>query len=300
MKLLDKPVAVRSSATAEDSSKASFAGIHESFLNLTGQEHIEQAIKDCYASLWTPRAVAYRRKMGFGDQDVALAVVIMELIPAVAAGVAFSCDPLTGRRDRVAISANFGLGESVVSGAVEPDEYLLDTTTAIPQILEKKNGSKKQFTRLKPEGGTELVNTIVRESTESQFVLNDDLITELGLLTLRIHESLGGGTVNQDIEWAFDGKQFFIVQARPVTNLPEPTFPELVGQPVIWSNANIKDAAPFVMTTLSWNAGHNNLNLMLTSNLLAAGYHPTPGINWAKALQGERIFQSLSAPMEFI
>jgi rifampicin phosphotransferase len=79
MKLLDKPVVVRSSATAEDSSKGSFAGIHGSFLNVMGQEHIEQAIKECYSSLWTPRAVAYRRKMGFGDQDVALAVVIMEI-----------------------------------------------------------------------------------------------------------------------------------------------------------------------------------------------------------------------------
>jgi phosphohistidine swiveling domain-containing protein len=294
MKLPDKPVAVRSSATAEDSAKASFAGIHGSFLNVTGQVHIEHAIKECYASLWTPRAVAYRRKMGFGDKDVSLAVVIMELIPAVAAGVAFSCDPLSGRLDRVAISANFGLGESVVSGTVEPDEYLLDSTSAIPAIIEKKNGSKKKFTRLKPEGGTELVNTMGEENTKTQFVLNDDLITELGLTTLRIHESLGWGTVNQDMEWAFDGKQFFIVQARPVTNLPEPTFPELVGQPVIWSNANIKDAAPFVMTTLSWNAGRNNLNLMLTSNLLAAGYHPTPGINWARLYKGRGYF-NLSA-----
>ncbi|HEY9247034.1 MAG TPA: PEP/pyruvate-binding domain-containing protein, partial [Candidatus Methanoperedens sp.] len=134
MGLLDKPVAVRSSATAEDSAHASFAGVHGSFLNVTGIANIIQAIKGCYASLWTPRAVAYRRKMGLTDDEVAAAVVIMELVPAVSAGVAFSCDPRTGRRDRIAISANFGLGESVVAGAVEPDEYMLDPRRILPEL----------------------------------------------------------------------------------------------------------------------------------------------------------------------
>ncbi len=146
LKLVDKPVAVRSSATGEDSAMASFAGVHESFLNIRGLENIVKAIKGCYASLWSPRAVAYRRKMGFDDDKVAAAVVIMELIPAAAAGVSFSCDPRTGRRDRIAISANFGLGESVVSGSVEPDEYLLDSRILLPKILGKKIGSKKQCT----------------------------------------------------------------------------------------------------------------------------------------------------------
>ena len=159
MGLLEKPTAIRSSATAEDSKTASFAGIHESFLNVTGLAGICEAIKGCYASLWTPRAVAYRRKMGLGDDDVAAAVVIMELIPAVAAGVAFSCDPRTGRRDRIAISANFGLGESVVGGAVEPDEYMLDPRRILPELIEKKIGSKSQFTKPKTTGGTELAIT---------------------------------------------------------------------------------------------------------------------------------------------
>ncbi len=292
MGLIDRPVAVRSSATAEDSARASFAGVHESFLNILGLENIIKAIKGCYASLWTPRAVAYRRKMGLSDDEVAAAVVIMELVPAEAAGVAFSCDPRTGRRDRIAISANFGLGESVVSGAVEPDEYMLDSTTLLPEIIEKKIGSKEQYARLRSEKGTELISAV--EGTSEKQVLDDNQITELGLMTLRVHESLGRGIINQDVEWAFDGKQFFIVQARPVTNLPEPNFPELAGQPVIWSNANIKDAMPFVMTTLTWNAGHYTLNLMLTSNLLAAGYHPPPGIDWTRLYKGRGYF-NLSA-----
>ncbi len=97
MELLGRAVAVRSSASAEDSISFSFAGIHESFLNVTGLENIIRAVKGCYASLWTPRAVAYRRKMGLSDDKVAAAVVIMELVPAEAAGVAFSCNPRTGQ-----------------------------------------------------------------------------------------------------------------------------------------------------------------------------------------------------------
>ncbi len=179
-----------------------------------------------------------------------------------------------------------------MSGAVEPDEYMLDSTTLLPEIIEKKIGSKEQYARLRSEKGTELISAV--EGTSEKQVLDDNQITELGLMTLRVHESLGRGIINQDVEWAFDGKQFFIVQARPVTNLPEPNFPELAGQPVIWSNANIKDAMPFVMTTLTWNAGHYTLNLMLTSTLLAAGYHPPPGINWTRLYKGRGYF-NLSA-----
>ncbi|NJD77876.1 MAG: pyruvate, phosphate dikinase [Candidatus Methanoperedens sp.] len=292
MELLNKSVAVRSSATAEDSAAASFAGVHESFLNILGLPDIIKAIKNCYTSLWTPRAVAYRRKMGFSDDKVGAAVVIMELVPAVAAGVAFSCDPRTGRRDVMIISANFGLGESVVSGAIEPDEYILATEIVLPEIIEKKTGSKKRYTRLRHEGATELLDA--GEDVNKKQVLNDARIIELGSLTLRVHEALGGGIICQDIEWAFDGKQFYVLQARPVTKLPEPNFPGLAGQPVIWSNSNIKDAAPFVWTTLNWNIGHRNLNLMLKSQLLAAGYHPPPRINWVRLYKGRGYF-NLSA-----
>ncbi|MCZ7383123.1 MAG: PEP-utilizing enzyme [Candidatus Methanoperedens sp.] len=292
LKLVDKPVAVRSSATAEDSATASFAGVHESFLNISGLSNIVKAIKDCYASLWTPRAVAYRRKMGFGDDKVAAAVVIMELIPAAAAGVAFSCDPRTGRRDRIAISANFGLGESVVSGYVEPDEYLLDSRILIPKILTKKIGSKKQCTRPGPGNGTELVSS--SDWANKQQVLDDSRITELGLLTLRVYEALGSGIAHQDMEWAFDGNRFFVLQARPVTNLREPNFPEIAGQPVIWSNANLKDVMPQVQSTITWNLASCMLPRMMSASLQAAGYHVPPGINWVRLYKGRGYF-NLSA-----
>lgn len=291
MGFLDKPVAVRSSATAEDSATASFAGVHESFLNINGLTNIIKAIKDCYASLWTPRAVAYRRKMGFDDDKVAAAVVIMELISAEAAGVAFSCDPRTGRRDRIAISANFGLGESVVSGAVEPDEYLLDSRILLPKILGKKIGSKKQCTWSRSGNGTGLVSS---GDCANKQVLGDSRITELGLLTLRVYEALGSGIVHQDMEWAFDGNRFFVLQARPVTNLREPSFPEIAGQPVIWSNANLKDVMPQVQSTITWNLVSCMLPRMMSANLQAAGYHVPRGINWIRLYKGRGYF-NLSA-----
>ena len=291
MKLLEKPVAVRSSATAEDSVTASFAGVHESFLNIMGIENIIKAIKGCYASLWTPRAVAYRRKMGFGDDKVAAAVVIMELIPAAAAGVAFSCDPGTGRRDRIAVSANFGLGESVVSGCMEPDEYLSDSRILLPKILTKKIGSKKQYTKPRPGNGTELVSS---GDCANKQVLDDSRITELGLLTLRVYEALGSGIVHQDMEWAFDGNRFFVLQARPVTNLREPSFPEIAGQPVIWSNANLKDVMPQVQSTITWNLASCMLPRMMSAGFQAAGYHVPAGINWARLYKGRGYF-NLSA-----
>jgi phosphoenolpyruvate synthase/pyruvate phosphate dikinase len=126
--LAGRAVAVRSSATAEDSQAFSFAGIHESFLGLTGPDAVVRAVQDCYASLWTSRALAYRRRFGLPDGDVACAVVICAMVTApgrpesVAAGVAFSCDPATGRRDVVVINAAPGLGDAVVSGSVNPEQ----------------------------------------------------------------------------------------------------------------------------------------------------------------------------------
>jgi len=291
MKLLDKPVAVRSSATAEDSVTASFAGVHESFLNILGLEHICKAVKGCYASLWTPRAVAYRRRLGINDDEVAAAVVILELVSAEAAGVAFSCDPRTGRRDVLIISANFGLGESVVGGAVEPDEYLLGSTKLTPEIIEKRIGSKKLYTKLRQPGGTELVNASAGD--DKRAVLNDRQITQLGFLTLRAFEALGGGLINQDVEWAFDGNKFFLVQARPVTSLPEPTFRGITGQPTIWSNGNIKDVMPMVLTTVTWSYC-SGLNLLVKPPLKMAGYEVPDEINFVKLYQG-RIYFNFSA-----
>jgi pyruvate,water dikinase len=162
-------------------------------------------------------------------------------------------------------------------------EYLLDSRILLPKILTKKIGSKKQCTRSKSGNGTELVSP--GDSANKQ-VIDDSRITELGLLTLRVYEALGSGIVPQDMEWAFDGSRFFVLQARPVTNLREPSFPEIAGQPVIWSNANLKDVMPQVQSTITWNLASCMLPRMMSANLQAAGYHVPPGINWIRLYKG--------------
>src|SRR5919202_77533 len=117
-------VAVRSSATAEDMPELSFAGQHESYLNVRGEAAVLEAIKRCWASLWTARALGYRVRAGIPPEQVSLAVVVQELVPADAAGILFTADPVTGARDRVLINAAWGLGEAIVGGAVTPDTFI--------------------------------------------------------------------------------------------------------------------------------------------------------------------------------
>ncbi len=285
MGILSKPLAVRSSATCEDSARASFAGMHDSFLNIRGTDNIILAVKECYASLWTLRAVAYRRKMQVGDDEVFQAVVILELVQAMAAGVGFTCDPRTGREDVVLINANFGLGESVVSGAVEPDEYCLDAKL---EIMERKMGRKENKTAARPDGGTEL---IASPGSSGQQVLSDENIKRLGLVIRRVHDALGGSEQHQDIEWVFDGQDFVLVQARPVTAKPRYTFPELKDQPDIWSNTNLKEAVPMVLPILSWNVIQKTWMGPLKLVRLV-GYKMPPGLQCYKRIGGRFYWNS--------
>lgn len=156
-RLFGKPLAVRSSATLEDGSAASFAGMHDTALNIQGPQNIEQAILRCFASLWSARAVAYRRRMNIADSQIAAAVVLCEMVDAQSAGVAFSCDPATGRLDAIAVDANYGLGESVVAGAVDPDRYRIDRFDK--SIIDRRIGRKLRCCRAKSAGGTEWVDT---------------------------------------------------------------------------------------------------------------------------------------------
>ncbi len=291
--LVDKAMAVRSSASAEDSAAASFAGIHESFLNIRGLGNLLAAIKSCYASLWSPRAVAYRRKMKLDDKEVLPAVVLLEMVAAQAAGVGFTCDPQTGRRDLLVINANFGLGESVVNGAVEPDTYYLDNRawSAVPALLKRNTGSKQGFTRPAEDGGTQFIPT---DELSSRPVLRDEEIGKLGLLLMRVFESLGECEQQQDVEWAYDGREFFLLQARPVTALPEYTFAALKNQPTIWSNGNYRDALPMVISPLHRRLLKNSIDTIQYAQFLANGYQMLEGIEFSR-LFGGRLYCNISA-----
>ncbi|MDV6014212.1 phosphoenolpyruvate synthase [Haloechinothrix sp. LS1_15] len=207
----DIPVAVRSSATGEDSSGASFAGMNASFTNITGDQALPARIVDCWASVFSPRAVSYRAGRGFTDEPE-IAVVVQRMIGAERSGVVFTADPRTGDRARVVVEASFGLGESVVSGAVEPDTY--EVAKENHRVLDSRIGSKAAAIVRGDDGADQRVGLSVEQRASR--VLADDELVELVRLSCAIEQHYG---YPQDIEWAMAGDQLWIVQARPVTTL---------------------------------------------------------------------------------
>lgn len=291
--LHDAALAVRSSATAEDSAAASFAGIHRSFLNVIGPDMLQDAIRGCYASLWTPTAVSYRRKMGLTDRQVGGALVIQQLVMSLYSGVAFSADPVTGRRDRVVVNASFGLGEAIVSGAVEADEYHLHIDHTGPvKLVGGRIGLKHQAVRPSMDGGT--VTEELGYAERSEPVLQKPQLEELCRVVRRIQDTLGDGVQPQDVEWCHDGWRLVVTQARPITALPEATFSALAGQATIWSNANLKDALPGVQSPLGWWFNSLTVEVLLRQIFWRSGYDLPEGLTWSRLYDG-RAYMNLSA-----
>jgi len=284
--LLNVPLAVRSSATCEDSETASFAGIHESFLNVRGMENLLIAVKQCFASLWSLRAIAYRRKMGISDSRVQAAVIVMALIEADASGVAFSCDPSSGREDVCLINANFGLGESVVDGIVEADTYIVDR--AWFHCQSENIGEKQSMTVVHSNGGTRIQKT----ANASRKVLNTEQLYRLGILIERVVNCLGHFDTHLDIEWALLNDRFYILQSRPVTVLPRYTEEGIRDQADIWSNANFRDAVPMVISFLQRDTMMHALNRIILSPFKELGYKLKPGISIAKYIRGRAYFNT--------
>lgn len=213
------PVAVRSSATAEDLPTASFAGRHESFLNVRGGDTLLDASKRCYASLFLERAIKYRQDMGFPDMHVALSIGVQRMVRSDlgSAGVCFTLEPESGFRNVVHIAGNWGLGENVVQGAVVPDEFQVFKPT-LPEgkmaILQRRLGAKQRTMTYAEGGGT--VNEDTPEELRERFTLGDDEVLQLARWSLAIEDHYG---MPMDIEWAKDGEDglLYIVQARPET-----------------------------------------------------------------------------------
>lgn len=215
----DLAVAVRSSATAEDLPEMSFAGQQESYLNIRGAEAVLAAVRKCWASLWTERAIAYRLHQGIPADSVALAVVVQVLIPADAAGVLFSANPLNGARDEVLINANWGLGEALVSGRVSPDTLVVRKKDG--KLLKASLATKTLMTVTGAQGTLEAE---VPAEQRAQPVLSDPEARQLAALARQI-EGLYGSP--QDVEWCRAQDKFYVVQSRPITRLPlEWTIPE--------------------------------------------------------------------------
>ena len=206
-------VAVRSSATAEDLPFASFAGQQDTFLNVVGLESLLLAVRKCWASLWTERAVTYRTSNRIDHAAVTLAVVVQKMVDARAAGVLFTANPVTGKRNEAVIDASPGLGEAVVSGAVNPDHFVVDSLAG--RILEQTLGDKRLVIRPLPGGGTERIESAQADVGTATPCLEDGQVTALADLGRLVEAHFG---TPQDIEWAIDdGGKPWLTQARPIT-----------------------------------------------------------------------------------
>jgi len=203
----DPPVAVRSSACAEDSDTASYAGQQETYLYVRGADAVRDRVRDCWASFFSERAIFYREKKGSLD-DLGMAVVVQRMVHSDVAGVLFTCDPVRGRRDRMVVEAVLGLGEAAVSGQVTPDHYILkrDGTVRKAQV------SQQPIAIVPVEAGGTEERELGDEGGEQK--LEERQLRRLAKLGDDLEQRLGGP---QDIEWALEGGELYVLQARPVT-----------------------------------------------------------------------------------
>lgn len=250
-------VAVRSSATAEDLPEASFAGQQETYLNVSSPDELLEATKKCWASLWTARAIAYRARQEIPPDQVALAVVVQLLVPAEAAGILFTANPIDGRRNQLVISAAWGLGEAVVGGLVTPDNLVIEKGNG--RVLNRDTASKEVMT-VRVNGGT--AEKPVPENLRQVPVLDDAAAAELAQLGEQIEQLY---EMPMDIEWALADGKFAIVQARPITALPATTpappaewaVPDPDGQ---YMRTSIVDFMPDPLTPLFATMGVPEIN----------------------------------------
>jgi pyruvate,water dikinase len=203
----DPPVAVRSSACAEDSETASYAGQQETYLYVRGAEAVLERVRDCWASFFSERAIFYRERKGSLD-DLGMAVVVQRMVRAEVAGVLFTCDPVHRRRDRMVVEAVLGLGEAAVSGAVTPDHYVLKRDGTVKRV----KVTRQPFAVVPAERGGVEERELGDEGGEQK--LGEEQLRELARIGDDLEQRLGGP---QDIEWALEGGELYVLQARPVT-----------------------------------------------------------------------------------
>jgi pyruvate,water dikinase len=206
----DVPVAVRSSATAEDTEAASFAGMNETFTNTRGVADVLSRIQDCWRSLYGDRVVSYRAQRGIADEP-AIAVIVQQMVASERSGVMFSIDPSTGARDHLVIEAAFGLGEVVVSGQVEPDTYVVDRDSC--RVSSVRVGLQSHQIVSAPDGDRRVE---LPAEQGGRRVLSDDEIVRVAQLGIRVEQHYGAP---QDMEWAFVGDDLYLLQSRPITTI---------------------------------------------------------------------------------
>lgn len=253
-----KAFSVRSSSTMEDLSGAAFAGQHDTFLNCVGEKEIEDKIKQCFLSLWHDRAVAYRHKQGFNQHDTTMAVVVQRMIQADTAGVGFSINPVNGNVHEILINANYGLGESVVSGESTVDQFVVSKKDS--RILQRSVAEKEEKI-VSLARGTKTVKLSGKEALKP--CLTDSQIKQVAVLNAKVEKHYG---FPQDIEWAFQGRQLFLLQARPITTLP-----------ARWTRDESAERYPSVITPFTWDFVEKAFHISLNHSFRLMGLPPFEG-----------------------
>ena len=233
--------AVRSSATVEDLPEASFAGQHDSFLNVRGNDAVIAAVKRCWLSLFSERAISYRMRKGIAPGRAQMAVIVQQLIPADAAGVMFTADPASGNSDSILIEAAFGLGEAVVQGKVTPDR--IEVSRSALRVVRREMGVKGMQIVADEHGVRE---ELLPTGETSSPVLDDETASQVAELGLKVEHLFGAP---QDIEWAQRDGRLFLLQSRPITSKARVRTWE---DRQLWSNFNTGEVMPDVMVPISW------------------------------------------------
>ncbi|HKF41167.1 MAG TPA: PEP/pyruvate-binding domain-containing protein, partial [Candidatus Acidoferrum sp.] len=249
---------VRSSSTLEDLAIAAFAGQHETFLNCIGEARILDAIKNCYLSLFSDRAIAYRAQHRFPHEQAAMAVVVQQMVRCDSAGVAFTINPITGDLTELLINSNFGLGESVVSGEGQIDQFAIDKKTKA--LREQRLGHKSHKIAPAESGVTQIPLAADQSSAPS---LSPDQLAQLSDLALRVDAHYH---FPQDIEWGFAGDELFLLQSRPITTIPPR-----------WTRDESAERFPTAITPLTWDFVEDGFHRSLTYSLRLMGFPPFQG-----------------------
>src|SRR5258706_8827313 len=275
------PVAVRSSATAEDLPDLSFAGQQDTYLNIIGEEALLKAVIDCWSSLWTARAIGYRMRNRISHNEAALAVVVQEMIQSGVSGVLFTANPLTGLLSESVIDATFGLGEALVSGQVEPDHFTVNSGSG--GVSGKTLGAKKISTRGKSGGGVE---SITDENAEERQTLTNDQIHQLVHIGQEIQKEYNAP---QDIEWAFADNKLYILQTRGITSLfpvPKISFDPLI----VWMSFGAVQGLVGPITPL----GRDTIRQVMAGGAGMLGVKTRPEAIDLFAIAGERVWRKFS------
>ncbi|MDD5056741.1 MAG: PEP/pyruvate-binding domain-containing protein [Sideroxydans sp.] len=248
----DAAFSVRSSSTFEDMASAAFAGQHDTFLNVHGADFILNRIRACYASLWQDRAIAYRERLGFDHLQATMAVVVQTMIPSEISGVGFTVNPISGAIDEMLVNANFGLGESVVSGEGAIDQFVLARDGSLRSSVIGEKSQRIVHTAQ----GTEEITVSAQDATRPS--MSAQQLAQLADLMRRVEVAY---QFPQDIEWAMHGGKLWLLQSRPVTTIPPR-----------WTRDESAERFPNVITPLAWEMVEDGFHRSLNHSFKLMGY----------------------------